>query len=79
MSDPMYSFKGDLTANRIVNNDHPIDTWCRLNAAVRIDNNRNLTLDKKNNDKRNRIDGLAAELDAYIVLLNRWDEYQNII
>lgn len=79
MSDPMKTFKADLAAGRIVNNDNPIDQWCRLNAAVRIDINGNIQLDKKNNDKRNRIDGLAAELDAYIVLLNHFAEYQNII
>lgn len=79
MSDPMKSFKADLKANRIVNNDHPIDQWCRLNAAVRTDVNNNIQLDKKNNDKRNRIDGMVAELCAYIVLQNRFAEYQNII
>lgn len=79
MSDPMKSFKADLKANRIVNNDHPIDQWCRLNAAVRTDVNNNIQLDKKNNDKRNRIDGMVAELCSYIVLQNRFAEYQNII
>lgn len=79
MSDPMKDFRADLEAGLVVNNTNPVDNWCRANGAIRTDINGNIQLDKKNNDPRNRIDGLVAELNAYIVLKRRWESYSSII
>ena len=48
------------------------------NAAVKTDINDNIQL-VKTSDSRMRIDGVAAELDAYIVLINKYDEYTSMI
>lgn len=78
MSEPMKQFKVDLANKRIINNANPIDTWCRSNASIKTDTNGNIYLDKKDNSSKNRIDGLAAELDAYIVLLDMYDNFKAI-
>lgn len=75
LSQPMKQLKADYAANRIIDNHNPMNEWCRMNVAIRTDINCNIQPDKKKNDPRNRIDGFMAELDAYIVLMNRYDEY----
>lgn len=78
MSDPMKEWRADLQCQRIVRNTHKIDEWCMGNAAVKTDINRNIQL-VKTDDSRLRIDGVASELDAYIVLKNKFEEYQSMI
>lgn len=76
LSQPMKQLKADYKINRIVDNKHPITSWCRMNVQVRSDVNGNLAPNKKMDNPANRIDGWAAELDAYIVLNNYMDDYQ---
>jgi phage terminase large subunit-like protein len=78
LSTPMYKLGADLEANRIIYNDNPIDKWCMCNTSVEIDKNQNIQPCKTNNQRR-RIDGLAALLDAYVILQDRYDEYQSRI
>lgn len=75
LSQPMKQLRADYKANRIVDNHNPINEWCRMNVMVRTDINNNIQPDKKNNNPKNRIDGFAAELDAYIVLNNVMNDY----
>ena len=49
-----------------------------MNAAVKTDINGNIQL-VKGTDSRMRIDGVAAELDGYIVLRNKSEEYLSLI
>lgn len=79
MSEPMKRFRADLRANRIVDNNNPINSWCRMNCAVKVDNNMCLTLEKRMNNPSNRIDGIMAELDAYIGLESLMADYANMI
>ncbi len=79
LSMPMKQIKADYAANRIVDNHNPITEWCRMNVTVRTDVNGNIQPDKKQNNPANRIDGFMAELDAYVVLSNIMDEYQQAI
>jgi len=78
LSTPMYKLGADLEANRIIYNDNPIDKWCMCNTAIEIDKNQNIQPCKTNNQRR-RIDGLAALLDAYVILQDKYDEYQSRI
>lgn len=78
LSQPMKQLKADFKAGRIIDNHNPVNEWCRMNVSVRSDINGNIQPDKKGNDARNRIDGFMAELDAYVTLLNRQDEYLQI-
>jgi phage terminase large subunit-like protein len=67
---PLKALKADMQANLIVHNQHPIDMWCMRNAAVKVDENANIMLSKKDNRAQYRIDGFAAMLNAYVLLHN---------
>lgn len=78
-SDPMKQFRADLASNRIVDNHHPIDEWCRMNVAEERDKNDNVRPVKVGKQAKNRIDGFMSELDAYVCLLRHWDDYMGLI
>lgn len=78
LSSPMYSLKADLAAKRIIYNNNPIDKWCLSNTVVDIDKNANIQPSKGKNT-RQRIDGTAALLNAYVVLQDKLNDYQNMI
>ena len=79
LSQPMKQLRADYQANRIVDNNHPINAWCRMNVKVRTDINGNIQPAKKLDNPKNRIDGFAAELDAYTTLMNLFEDYQGVI
>lgn len=78
LSQPMKQLKADLRDNRIIDGNNPIDHWCNLNLAAKIDVNENVQPVKKAGSTT-RIDGFMALLDAYIELLRHEDEYKQII
>ena len=79
LSDPMKRLKADYARGRVVDNGHPINRWCRMNVQVKTDVNQNIQPDKRNNNPANRIDGFMAELDAYVTLLDYYDEYIQMV
>lgn len=79
LSAPMKQLRADYRANRIVDGHNPINEWCRMNVMVRSDVNGNIQPVKKGQDPRNRIDGFAAELDAYVVLNSVMDDYLALV
>jgi len=79
LSDPMKRLKADYARGRIVDNGNPINRWCRMNVQVKTDVNQNIQPDKRNNNPANRIDGFMAELDAYVTLLDYYDEYIQMV
>ena len=79
LSGPMYRLKSDLVAKRIVYNANPIDVWCLSNTCVDMDAKNQTIQPAKGRDVRRRIDGTAALLDAYVVLENNLEDYQNMI
>lgn len=78
LSAPMKNLGADLEAKRILYNNNPITKWCLSNTNVDIDKNNNIQPSKGKNQRR-RIDGLAAMLNAYVILNNRMEDYQNMI
>lgn len=78
LSDPMKQLKNDLADHVIIYNNNPIDKWCLANTAYEEDKNGNIQPHKTSKPTR-RIDGTAALLDAYTVLLDKQDEYQSMI
>lgn len=79
LSQPMKQIRADYAANRIVDNHNPINEWCRMNVTIKADVNGNIQPYKKENNPSNRIDGFAAELDAYTTLHNLMNEYSQVI
>lgn len=78
LSAPMYALRAEFQARNIVYNNNPIDKWCLSNTVVDMDKNGNIQPDKGQN-KRQRIDGAAALLDAYVVLEEKRNDYENMI
>lgn len=78
LSEPMKRLGNDLTSKLIVYNNNPIDKWCLTNTAYEEDKNGNIQPHKTSKATR-RIDGTAALLDAYVVFLEKRDEYENLI
>lgn len=76
LSEPMKNLKADLEAKRVVF-DNPIDQWCLINTNVKTDVNGNIQ-PVKSADRTQRIDGTAALLCAYRVLMDHKGEYVNL-
>ena len=64
----LYADKG------IVDNDNPVNQWCRMNVGVMTDTNDNIK-PVKANGPTGRIDGWAAEICAYVCLKRHWEDY----
>ncbi|WP_127059117.1 terminase large subunit [Veillonella ratti] len=78
LSGPMKSIGADLEANRVNYDNNPVLKWCMANVAIDIDRNGNIQPTKTMNAKQ-RIDGFASLLDAYVVFERNREEYLNII
>lgn len=78
LSAPMKDLKAELQAHNIVYDNNPIDKWCFANTVVKTDINGNIQ-PVKGVDPRNRIDGTLALIDGYVVLRDKYDEYQSLI
>lgn len=75
LSIPMKQMRADYEAKRIVDNDNPVNQWCRMNVGVVTDTNDNIK-PVKANGANGRIDGWAAEICAYIALQRCWEDYE---
>ena len=78
LSAPMKQLKADLGSKIVIYNDNPVDRWCLANTSVDVDKNDNIQPVKTSNPRR-RIDGTAALLDAYVVLIDKLNEYTSMI
>lgn len=75
LSQPMKDMEADFKEKRFVYNNHPIDKWCLINTCIKTDINGNIQ-PIKGLDSTQRIDGTLALIDAYVVLRDKYDEYQ---
>ena len=78
LSGPMKNLGADLEANKIVYNNNPILKWCLSNTSIDVDRNNNIQPSKGKNQKQ-RIDGLAGLLNAYVCLERHQEEYESMI
>lgn len=78
LSAPMKELGQDLCAKRINYGNNPVLKWCLTNTAVDEDKNGNIQ-PIKNSKRTRRIDGVAAMLDAYVVLRDKINEYVGVI
>ena len=74
MSNPMKQLACELSSKKINYNNNPILKWCLTNTQVEIDKNDNVRPIKGKN-KKQRIDGAVALIDAFVVLQNHYDDY----
>lgn len=78
LSAPMKELKADLKAKNINYNNNPLMKWALTNVAVEVDKNENIRPVKGQN-QRQRIDPAVALLIAYVVLLNKLEDYKGLI
>ena len=78
LSLPMQQLGQDLKAKKVNYNNNPLLKWCIMNTGVKEDVNGNIQPVKSNSAKY-RIDGLASLLDAYVGLMDHYQEYLNVI
>lgn len=76
-SAPLKQMKADLMDKKINYNDNPITKWNLSNAVVKTDDNGNIMLSKEKS--RQRIDGASSLMDAYVIYVNKNQEYLNYI
>lgn len=78
LSGPMKLLGKELESKNIIYNNNPIDKWCLSNTAIDVDKNDNIQ-PIKTSKARKRIDGTAALLNAYVVLQDKMQDYENMI
>lgn len=76
-SAPLKQMKADLMDKRINYNNNPILKWNLSNVVVKVDDNENIMLSKEK--ARQRIDGVASLMDAYVIYVNKQQEYLEYI
>ena len=77
MSTPMKQLSCELSSKNINYNNNPILKWCLTNTQVEIDKNENIRPIKGKN-KKQRIDGAVALIDAFVVLQNHYEDYMTM-
>lgn len=78
LSLPMQHLGADLQAKKVNYNNNPILKWCLTNTAVQEDRNGNI-VPKKASSPKQRIDGTASLLDAYVGLYEHYNEFLNAL
>ena len=78
LSLPMQRLGADLQAKLINYNNNPILKWCLTNTGIQTDRNGNIVPIKSQSAKQ-RIDGTASLLDAYVVLIDKFNEFKGAL
>lgn len=78
LSLPMQMLGADLKAHKVNYNNNPILKWCLTNTGIQTDRNGNI-VPIKNQSPKQRIDGTASLLDAYVGLYEHYNEYINAL
>lgn len=78
LSLPMQQMGADLQAKKINYNNNPILKWCLTNTGIQTDRNGNI-VPVKNQSAKQRIDGTASMLDAYVGLYEHYNEFLNAL
>jgi phage terminase large subunit-like protein len=78
LSLPLQMMGADLQAKKINYNNSPILKWCLTNTGVLTDRNGNI-VPIKNQAAKQRIDGTASMLDAYVGLYEHYNEFLEVL
>lgn len=68
MSAPMKQIERLVMSGQLQHGDNPVTNWMLGNVAVMMSSNEDIKLDRKN--KKGKIDGIAAMVDAFNVWMN---------
>jgi len=78
LSLPMQKLGADLQAKRVCYNNNPILKWCLTNTGIQTDRNGNI-VPIKNQSSKQRIDGTSSLLDAYVILMDKYNEFRGAL
>lgn len=78
LSLPMQKLGADLQAQKVNYNNNPMLKWCLTNTGIQTDRNGNI-MPVKNQAAKQRIDGTASLLDAYVILMDKYNEFRNAL
>jgi phage terminase large subunit-like protein len=78
LSLPMQQLGADLQAKKINYDNNPVLKWCLTNTGIQTDRNGNI-VPVKNQAAKQRIDGAASLLDAYVGLCDHYNEFLNAL
>ena len=78
LSLPMQNLGADLQAKKVIYNNNPVLKWCLTNTGIQEDRNGNI-VPVKNSNAKQRIDGTASLLDAYVGLYEHYNEFLNAL
>ncbi len=78
LSLPMQQMGADLQAKKINYGNSPVLKWCLTNTGIQTDRNGNI-VPIKNQSAKQRIDGTASLLDAYVGLYEHYSEFINAL
>lgn len=78
LSNPMKNMEADLDAKVINYNNNNLTKMCLANTEIKVDTNANIA-PVKGRDVRKRIDGTIAMLCAYVVYMDKMNDYLNMI
>ncbi|MGN7309908.1 terminase large subunit [Alkalicoccobacillus gibsonii] len=78
LSQPMQNMGADLEKDLINYGNNPVTKWCLSNTSADTDRNGEIQPIKVKKGRR-RIDGMACMLNAYVVLEDMQQDYQNMI
>ena len=76
-SAPLKQMKADLMDKKINYNNNPILKWNLSNVAIKQDDNENIMITKEKS--KQRIDGVASLMDAYVIFVNKRSKYLDYI
>ena len=78
LSAPMKALGADIERKLVNYNDNPVMRWCLYNTSYDEDKNGNIQPCKTSKSWK-RIDGMAAMLDAYVIMQEKSAEYETMI
>jgi phage terminase large subunit-like protein len=79
LSGPMKNLGALFDAHKIIYNNNPVDKWNFCNVSVDLDLKNGTIQPHKGSNRRKRIDGFAALLDAFVVLEEKRNDYLNMV
>jgi len=77
LSIPMQTLEAHLITKVICYQNNPVTKWCLSNVQLEQDRNGNYMPKKVNDNRENKIDGVATILNCYVSLCENMDYYLN--
>jgi phage terminase large subunit-like protein len=78
MSPAMKQLEGEFRVGNIVYNNNPVLKWNLTNTQIKTDDNENIRPIKGRNPKL-RIDGTVSLIDAFVIYMKHYEDYNNLL